>query len=177
MATTSPLREPPFHEPGVGRRSGQPVLGDEAHLGASAESAAEQRYLELAERLAYWMDRRYVDPILGFLLPGAGDAIGAGIGLLGVYAAFRMRAHPVVIARMLIHLAVDSLLGSIPILGAVADFFYKAHSRNLALLRERDVRRPRPSDWLTVAAAATLFVGALLLPIVVVGLLAAWLLG
>jgi hypothetical protein len=142
---------------------------------ASTDKALEQRSLELAERIAYWMDRRYVDPILGFLLPGAGDAIGAGIGLLSVYAAFRMRAHPVVIARMLIHLAVDSLLGSIPIVGAIIDFFYKAHSRNLVLLRERDVRRPRPSDWLTVAAAATLFAGALLLPLVLVGLLAAWL--
>src|SRR6187431_662271 len=76
----------------------------------------DDRYLALAERIAYWMDRRYVDPILGFVLPGAGDAIGAGIGLLGIFAAFRMRAHPVVIARMLVHLAVDALLGSIPIL-------------------------------------------------------------
>ena len=147
-----------------------------APYGASSDNAPEERYLRLAERIAYWMDRRYVDPVLGFLLPGAGDAIGAGIGLLGVYAAFRMRAHPVVIARMLVHLAVDALLGSIPILGAVADFFYKAHSRNLELLRERDVRSPRPSDWLTVAAAAALFIGALLLPLVLVGLLASWLL-
>lgn len=166
MATTSSL-----HNRDVARRDGP----SRAAFESSPGNAPEQRYLELAERIAYWMDRRYVDPILGFLVPGAGDAIGAGIGLLSVYAAFRMRAHPVVIARMLIHLAVDSLLGSIPILGAIADFFYKAHSRNLALLRERDVRRPRPSDWLTVAAAAILFVGALLLPIVIVGLLIAWL--
>jgi hypothetical protein len=170
MPTTSfPARER------AARRSGTLARGEAASSEASTDGAAERRYLELAERLAYWMDRRYVDPILGFLVPGAGDAIGASIGLLGVYAAFRMRAHPVVIARMLIHLAVDSLLGSIPIVGAVMDFFYKAHSRNLVLLRERDVRRSRPSDWLIVAAAATLFVGALLLPIVLVGLLAAWL--
>jgi hypothetical protein len=165
-----------LHERDVARRDGMPPRGEAAPHGASADNASEERYLRLAERLAYWMDRRYLDPILGLLVPGAGDAIGAGIGLLGVYAAFRMRAHPVVIARMLVHLAVDSLLGAIPILGAVVDFFYKAHSRNLALLRERDVRRPRPSDWLTVVAAGALFVGALLLPLVLVGLLAAWLL-
>lgn len=154
--------------------------GDGARLGgdiARSSNTPDQRYLELAERIAYWMDRRYVDPIVGLLFPGAGDAIGAGIGLLAVYAAFRMRAHPVVIARMLIHLAVDSLLGSIPIAGAVLDFFYKSHTRNLALLRERDVRATRPSDWLIVAGAALLFVGALLLPLVVVGALLAWLLG
>jgi hypothetical protein len=174
MAPTSPLHDP--HFPDVERRGGTSARSDESPLGASTDSAPDERYLALAERLAYWMDRRYVDPILGLLLPGAGDAIGAGIGLLGVFAAFRMGAHPVIIARMLINLAADSLLGAIPILGAIADFFYKAHSRNLALLRERDLRRPRPSDWLIVAAAATLFVGALLLPIVLIGWLAAWLL-
>jgi hypothetical protein len=165
-----------LHEHAVARRDGTARRGEPALYGASTDNEPGERYLRLAERIAYWMDRRYLDPILGLLVPGAGDAIGAGIGLLGVYAAFRMRAHPVVIARMLVHLAVDSLLGSIPIVGAIVDFFYKAHSRNLALLRERDLRRPRPSDWLTVAAAGALFVGALLLPIVLVGLLAAWLL-
>jgi uncharacterized protein DUF4112 len=128
----------------------------------------DERYLELAERIALWMDRRYVDPILGLILPGAGDAIGAGIGLLGIYSAFRMRAHPIVIARMFINLAVDSLLGSIPLLGAIFDFFYRAHTRNLHLLRTRDVRVPRPADWLTVAAAALAFVVALFLPVLIV---------
>jgi len=129
---------------------------------------ADDRYLALAERIAYWMDRRYVDPILGFLLPGAGNAIGAGIGLLGIYAAFRLRAHPLVIARMLIHLAVDSVLGSIPVLGTVIDIFYRAHTRNLNLLRARDVRQPRASDGLVVGAAVLIFLIALALPIIIV---------
>jgi Domain of unknown function (DUF4112) len=132
------------------------------------DQPGDDRYLELAERIAFWMDRRYVDPILGFILPGAGDAIGAGIGLLGIYSAFRMRAHPIVIARMFINLAVDSLLGSIPLLGAIFDIFYRAHTRNLHLLRTRDVRVPRRTDWLTVAAAAFAFVVALLLPVLIV---------
>jgi hypothetical protein len=148
-------------------------------LGASGRAPFDERaslpradagdqYLALAERLAYWMDRRYVDPILGFVLPGAGDAIGAGIGLLGIYAAFRLRAHPIVIARMFINLALDSALGAIPILGAVIDIFYRAHTRNLSLLRDRDVRRSRPSDWLAVGAAALIFLIALALPIAIV---------
>lgn len=164
-------------------RGGAPAPGAGASSPAADGSSGaghgvdpDSRWLELAERLAHWMDRRYLDPILGLLLPGAGDAIGASIGLLGVYAAYRMGAHPVVIARMLIHLAVDSVLGAIPVLGAILDFFYKAHSRNLALLRERDVREPKPSDWLTVGAAALVFVGALLVPIVLVAALVSWLL-
>lgn len=141
---------------GVEGRSGHPYASE------------DDRYLALAERLAFWMDRRYVDPILGFVLPGAGDAIGAGIGLLGIFAAFRLRAHPIVIARMLIHLAVDSALGSIPVFGAVIDIFYRSHTRNLNLLRARDARTPRVSDWFVVGAAALIFLIALALPIVIV---------
>jgi hypothetical protein len=147
------LEAPP--EPAFGNRAQQP------------RSGASDQYLALAERLAYWMDKRYVDPILGFVLPGVGDAVGAGIGLLGIFAAFRLRAHPILIARMLIHLAVDSALGSIPVLGAVFDIFYRAHTRNLNLLRTRDVREARSSDWLVVGAAALIFLIALALPIVV----------
>lgn len=140
-----------------------------------AHSSAAQRDLQRLEHLAQWMDRRYLDPILGLLLPGAGDAMGAAIGLLGVVSAFRLGAHPVVIARMLLNLALDSVLGSIPLLGAVLDFFYKAHSRNLALLKTRDVRKPRASDWLIVVAAGVAFLLALCLPLLVLLAAVTWL--
>src|SRR5262245_65568842 len=94
--------------------------------------------LELIKRVALWMDQRYLDPILGLLLPGAGDALGAAIGLLSVAAAYRMGAHPMLIARMLVNLALDAVIGAIPLVGAVADFFYRAHTRNLALLERHD---------------------------------------
>jgi uncharacterized protein DUF4112 len=131
-------------------------------------------YLALAEQLAYWMDRRYIDPILGIVLPGAGDVIGALIGLLGIFAAFKLRAHPIVIARMLLNLTVDSALGAIPLAGMVLDFFYRANTRNLKLLRTRDVRSPRASDYLLVGGAALLFVAALVLPIVLLIWGASW---
>jgi hypothetical protein len=136
-----------------------------------APPAARNPPLELAEWLAFWMDRRYIDPLLALLLPGAGDAIGAVIGLLGVFAAFKLRAHPLVIARMLLNLAIDALLGAIPFAGPVFDLFYRANSRNLELLKSRDVREPRASDVALVGGAALLFVAALLAPL----FLLAWL--
>lgn len=150
-------------------RAPAPLL---SHSAPSSVRRDDSVYLELAERLSHWMDRRHLDPILGFVVPGAGDALGAAVGLLGVFAAFKLRAHPVVIARMLVNLAIDAVLGSIPLLGIVLDFFYRAHTRNLALLRTRDVRAPRGSDYLMVGLAALLFVAALLLPIVLVAWLA-----
>src|SRR5262245_56183129 len=90
-----------------------------------------ERELELVDSIAYWMDRRYIDPLLALVLPGVGDVLGAVIGLARVVVAVRMRAHPALIERMLIHLALDALLGSIPFLGPVVDLFYRANSRNL----------------------------------------------
>jgi hypothetical protein len=75
---------------------------------------------------------------------------------------------------MLLNLAIDSIIGSIPLLGAILDIFYRAHTRNLNLLRSRDVSVPRPSDWLVLGAAALLFVLALVLPILIVILLVAY---
>ncbi len=142
----------------------------------SSSGGAERRLpeLEIAERVAFWMDQRYLDPILGFVLPGAGDAIGAAIGVVTIVSAFRMRAHPVIIARMFLNLAFDSVLGSIPLLGAVIDLFYRAHTRNLKLLQTRDLRASRPSDWVVVGGAVLAFVVALCLPIILVIAAVSW---
>ena len=150
------------------RRDGEAASASLSSRGAPPDRNAS---LELAEWLAHWMDRRYIDPLLALLLPGVGDALGAVIGLLGVFAAFKLRAHPLVIARMLLNLAVDALLGAIPFAGPVFDLFYRANSRNLELLRSRDVREPRASDVVLVGGAALLFVAALLAPVFLI----AWL--
>lgn len=134
----------------------------------------EERSLRQLEQISNWMDRRYVDPILGLLVPGVGDALGALVGLYGVNVAFRMGAHPVVVARMLLNLALDALLGAVPILGAFGDFFFRAHTRNVALLRARRTERRRPVDYVIVVAAAVGFFAALAVPIVLAAWLATW---
>jgi len=135
---------------------------------AAADPATRRPELEQLETVAQWLDRRYVDPILGLVLPGVGDVLGSVMGIYGVMVALKMRVHPVVIARMLVNLAIDSFIGSIPLLGAVGDFFFHAHSRNLALLKRRaPTGAARPVDWLIVGGAALLLIAALVLPILV----------
>jgi hypothetical protein len=124
--------------------------------------------LRAAESLARWMDRRWLDPILGFVLPGAGDLVSSALGLYPVALAWRRGAPKVLIARMLLNLSVDMLGGAVPVLGDLWDFFFKAHSRNLELLRARyagPVVRSRGRDYLVVAGAALLFLVALAAPI------------
>jgi hypothetical protein len=104
------------------------------------------------------LDRYFVDPLLGLVLPGAGDLIGSMLGLYIVGVAVRRRMSPVVIARMLLNLALDAGLGLVPLLGDLADFAFKANDRNLALLEARhDTGKATTRDWLVVAGAALLF--------------------
>ena len=116
--------------------------------------------LERVRTLTRVLDHYLVDPVLGLLLPGAGDLIGSLLGLYVVGIAVRRRTSPVVIARMLLNLALDAGLGFVPILGDLADFAFKANEKNLALFSER---RPggkaTARDWLIVIGAALVFIG------------------
>jgi hypothetical protein len=141
--------------------------------GAATKVTADHA-LVVATKLARLLDERYLDPILGLLLPGAGDVLGAALGLYAVGLAWRRKAPKVLIARMLLNLSVDLLGGAVPVLGDVWDFFFKANTKNLALLRTRLNKGAQPaartSDWLLVVGAVLLFLVALAVPVTLVWL-------
>ncbi len=74
-----------------------------------------------------------LDAIIG-LVPGAGDLIGAVVGGYGIIVARQLGAPASVQTRMLLNLAIDALVGAIPLLGDLFDFAFKAHVRNRVLL-------------------------------------------
>ncbi len=120
-----------------------------------------------AETIARITDRAMLDPIIGLLVPGAGDLVTAAVGLYVVTIAAQRRLPAIVIARMLLNLGIDAAVGSIPLAGDIFDFAFKANRKNVDLLRARHTeRRARPSDWLMVAGAGILFLAALALPII-----------
>jgi hypothetical protein len=124
------------------------------------------RDIERARTVARWLDDRFVDPIVGLLVPGAGDLASSLAGLYVVGVAARRRLPAVVIARMFLNLAIDSAVGAIPLAGDAFDLFFKANRRNLALLERRWARgRAAFADWVVVIGAARLFVLAVALPI------------
>jgi hypothetical protein len=127
--------------------------------------------LEAATTLARWMDGRFLDPILGLLLPGVGDLLSSALGLYPIVLAWRRRAPKALLARMLLNLAADALGGSIPIIGDIWDFLFRAHARNLALLQARAADgqiQARRSDSLIVGVAALACVAALAAPVLVI---------
>jgi hypothetical protein len=134
-------------------------------------SEPPDRALEVAEKLARWLDNRFLDPLLGLLLPGVGDLLGSALGLYPVLLAWQRRAPKALLARMLLNLAADAAGGAIPVLGDIWDFLFRAHARNLALLRARagdGALRSHWSDTLVVGGALLLFVAALAVPVIAV---------
>jgi hypothetical protein len=122
--------------------------------------------IRAAETLARWTDDRFLDPLVGFLLPGVGDVVGAALGLYVVGVAFRRRLPLVTVARMLVNLGVDALVGVVPILGDLFDVAWKANKRNVRLLRERhEARHDTVGDWLRVVGAFALLVAAVAVPV------------
>lgn len=76
-----------------------------------------------------------LDFILG-LIPGAGQAVTLGASGVLVATMAKHGASSRLVARMLVNVALDALVGSIPILGNIFDLVYKANYRNAVLMRE-----------------------------------------
>lgn len=127
----------------------------------------EDPQVAMAERIARWTDRAMIDPLVGLLVPGLGDVVGAGVGLFIVSVAVQKKLPAVVIARMLVNLGIDTAVGMIPLAGDLFDFAFRANQKNVALLRARHAGgRSHRGDWLMVGGAGLLFLAALALPVV-----------
>ena len=77
------------------------------------------------------------------LIPGLGSLAGAIVSAYLVMRARELGAPGFVVARMIGNVVLDAVLGSIPLLGAVFDVFYKANNRNIRLLRRHLERQDR----------------------------------
>lgn len=145
---------------------------------------------EWARRLARLLDsaiqipgtniRIGLDPILGLLLPELGDALTATLSLTLLAVAFRQRVPKVVVGRMLVNIALDAILGAIPLVGDLFDFGFRSNEKNLALIerhRGDPNRKPTWGDRLVVTSAALLALALVSLPLVAGVLLLRWLLG
>lgn len=100
------------------------------------------------DELANWLDARFsilgirfgFDSILG-LVPGIGDLAGLLLSSYLIGQGYRMGARKRTLARMCANVAGDTIIGSIPVVGTVADVVWKANRANMRLLR-RDLERP-----------------------------------
>jgi Domain of unknown function (DUF4112) len=119
-----------------------------------------------------------LDAILGFLFPVVGDAATGLASLALLVLAFQMRVPKVVLLRMVFNIALDTLVGSIPIAGDAFDLFWRANRKNLELIQRYDKnpdRRPTVADYAVVGLGVLLVLAAVALPVVVGLALLHWL--
>ena len=108
-----------------------------------------------------------LDALLG-LIPGAGDFATFLISGYMVTVMAKNGASGFVLARMVLNIVIDSLIGSIPILGDIFDVAFKANQRNMALMQQHYVEgRHKGGAWKVI-------VPVLLMLLIIIGGLA-WL--
>jgi hypothetical protein len=108
------------------------------------------------------------DAIIG-VVPWAGDVVTALMACGIVMQAHHMRVPRVVQLRMLFNVAIDLLIGVVPVFGDVADVFWKSNSKNFALLERHAgaARAATTGDWLFVAGVMAVIVAVALVPLLV----------
>lgn len=117
------------------------------------------------ERLGWLMDDLFRVPVLGWrfgldavigLIPGFGDTGTTLVSFYILAAAVRYRVPKITLLRMGLNIAIDYVVGSLPVVGDLADAWWKSNRMNVELLRKRatvsaeEARSGRLSDWLFV---------------------------
>ena len=89
-------------------------------------------------RMVKWiataMDKWFIDPIIGFVVPGLGDIFTSVMTVPFIYVALcRVKSVPLTLA-IIYNTLMDVLIGIIPLLGDVFDFFNRSYKQNYAMI-------------------------------------------
>ena len=90
---------------------------------------------KLVHAIALWMDRRLLDPLIGLVLPGFGDALTSVLAVPYLYLSIvKLKSIPLTLASVC-NILLDVLIGIIPYIGVVGDVFKRAFTRNAAMIK------------------------------------------
>lgn len=90
---------------------------------------------KLVHAIALWMDRRLLDPLIGLVLPGFGDALTSVLAVPYLYLSIvKLKSIPLTLA-IVCNILLDVLISIIPYIGVVGDVFKRAFTRNAAMIK------------------------------------------
>lgn len=110
-------------------------------LPVGRDPASVRRRIEAMEHLLEGLfvipglNRRVGLDVILDLLPVAGDTVGAVLGAWLAWEGRNVGMSKTQIARMFGNVGFDWLLGLIPFVGAVPDFFFRSNTRNLRMIK------------------------------------------
>ena len=106
-----------------------------------SDPAAVRKRIEALEHLLEGLfvipgtrQRVGLDVILD-ILPFGGTVIAAGLGSYLAWEAKNLGMPKTALVRMAGNIGVDALLGVIPFVGAIPDFFFRSNTRNLRIIK------------------------------------------
>lgn len=112
-----------------------------------------------------------IDSLIG-LIPGFGDAVGALLSSYILAEAARLGMPKATLLRMGLNIAVETVVGMVPIAGDIFDMAWKANQRNVRLLDaylDNPRRTATTSRWLLAGLTVALI--ALIIGLLVVGVM------
>jgi hypothetical protein len=151
--------------------------------GAEPRAARSTLNDQQLEDLAAWLDDAFVIPgtnlrfgldALAGLLPGIGDLLTGMASMLILQAAWQRGLPRVALMRMLVNIVLDTVLGSIPVVGDLFDVAWKANRKNVKLMKKYSAgseHRHSLEDYAFLALLVLATVALLALPVVVLVLL------
>jgi hypothetical protein len=111
----------------------------------ASDTLSRRQRIERLEWLARLLDTALVvpgtkfrfgaDAIIG-LVPGIGDMITTALSAWIVYEAHKLGVPRRLLARMIANVAIDGMVGAVPLAGDVFDVMWRANQRNVRLLRQ-----------------------------------------
>lgn len=104
-----------------------------------------------------------IDPILG-LIPGGGDTVSAALSGYIIVEAARMGLPRKALMQMVMNLVIDTVAGSVPVVGDIFDVVSKANFRNMQIV-ESHVSAP-----LVRTKPDRLFIGLLIAGLIIFAL-------
>lgn len=115
-----------------------------------------------------------LDGFIG-LVPGLGDFVSGLLSSLIIITANQQGVPRTILFRMFINVLIDTVLGSLPLVGDAFDFIWKANQKNSELLAvyEKSPQKTYQRSWLEDAFFVIILITLLVLAIV----LMSWLIG
>jgi hypothetical protein len=109
-----------------------------------------------------------LDGILGLVAPGVADALLASSGVLLIVYGFVSGVPGAVLFRMAAFVALDALVGTIPLVGDLFDFGFKSNRKNVELIEryQRPGTKATAKDYAFVIVSVVTVVVVLALPVV-----------
>jgi len=121
------------------------------------EQITNQRGLKDIEKLAKLMDAQFkvpgtnirfgLDSLIG-LIPGVGDLSTFAVSGYMLWIMANNGASGFLLARMVLNILIDAIVGMVPLLGDIFDIAFKANLRNMRLMQQHYTEgRHKGSAW------------------------------